>query len=98
MLELILLSATQGIFYQKYNCFRVHHRLSCRAAAFLNRQTRPSNSYPFVGAALQERVAMAAQLKMLYVALVILLALLNLTAGAAYVTAITGTQFAPPLG
>ena len=41
---------------------------------------------------------MAARLKMLYVAVVILLALLNLTAGAAYVTAFTGTQFAPPLG
>ena len=41
---------------------------------------------------------MAARLKILYIAIVILLALLNLTAGAAYVTAVTGTQFAPLLG
>ena len=41
---------------------------------------------------------MAGRLKMLYGAIVILLALLNLTAGAAYMNAVTGTQSAPLLG
>ena len=98
MLELISLSATQGIFHQTIQLLPGIPLSVLQGRCLPKLSDLPSNSYSFVGAAMQERMAMAARLKMLYVAIVILLALLNLKAGAAYVSAGTGTRFAPLLG